>query len=383
MRYLSAGESHGKGMTMIMEGFPANVTIDIGEINHELGRRQKGYGRGLRMSIETDSAEVLSGIRFGKTIGSPIAIFVKNKDWESWKLNMSCENIFHDEGLSIKAPRPGHADFPGAIKYNQEDIRNILERASARETVIRTAAGALSKQLLKAFGIVVHNRVISIGGIEDLNVIEKNDSYWERVKSSEVSMYDPDIEKRVKQSIDKAKEDGDTLGGIVEVSIFNCPIGLGSHVHYDKKLSAKLAMEIMSLQAVKGFEIGAGFDTAIRPGSQIHDEIYYQGTYHHKTNNAGGIEGGISNGEPIIFRAAVKPIPTLMKPLQSVDMDSKEKVEACKERSDVCAVPAAGVIMENIAAWVIAREFVEKFGGDSLEEITANYDHYMAYLKNR
>ncbi len=383
MRYLSAGESHGKGMVLILEGFPANVKIDIGEINHELGRRQKGYGRGKRMIIETDAAEVLSGIRFGQTLGSPISIFVKNRDWENWKLNMSCENIFHDEGLSIKAPRPGHADLPGAIKYNQADIRNILERASARETVIRTAAGALSKQLLKEFGIEVHNRVVNIGGIEDLNVIEKSDGYWQKVKDSDVSMYDPEIEKKVKQSIDKAKEDGDTLGGIVEVSIYNCPVGLGSHVHYDRKLSAKLAMEIMSIQAVKGFEIGAGFGAAIKPGSKIHDEIYYEDTYHHKTNNAGGIEGGISNGETIMFRAAFKPIATLMKPLQSVDMDSKETVEACKERSDVCAVPAAGVIMENIAAWVIAKEIVEKFGGDSLEELKANYNNYMTYLEER
>lgn len=383
MRYLSAGESHGKGLTCIMEGFPSNMEINVDEINCELARRQKGYGRGKRMDIETDTAEILSGIRFGKTLGSPISIFIKNKDWENWKLNMSCENIYHDPGVAVKAPRPGHADLAGVIKYNQDDVRNILERASARETSTRTAAGALAKQLLKYFGILIHNRVVSIGNIEDVTVSEKSENYWNKIKNSDVSMYDQEAEKKVRDLIDKSKAEGDTLGGIIEVSIYNVPVGLGSHVHYDRKLSAKLAMEIMSLQAVKGFEIGSGFRTADTPGSKVHDEIYFDNGYYHKTNNAGGIEGGMSNGETIQFRAAVKPIPTLMKPLKTVDISTKEIIDASKERSDVCAVPAAGVVMENIAAWVIAKEMTEKFGGDSIEEMLLNYNNYIKYVQER
>lgn len=383
MRFLSSGESHGKGLNCIIEGFPANVEINIEEINEELSRRQKGYGRGKRMNIESDAVEVMAGIRFGKTIGSPISLYVKNKDWENWKLRMSSENIYHDPELSVKAPRPGHADLPGVIKYNQDDIRNILERASARETTTRTAVGAIAKQLLKVFGIEIYSRVASLGSVEDVTVIEKGESYWTKIRESELSMYDPEAEKKTRALIDKSKEEGDTLGGIVEVSIYNAPVGLGSHVHYDRKLDAKLAMDIMSLQAVKGVEIGAGFKTAITPGSKIHDEIVFTDGYHHKTNNAGGIEGGMSNGETIQFKAAVKPIPTLMKPLQTVDIDSKERIDACKERSDVCAVPAAGVVMENIAAFVIANAMIEKFGGDSIEEMKANYDNYMKYVEER
>jgi chorismate synthase len=383
MRCLSAGESHGKGLTCIIEGFPSNVEINLDEINGELARRQKGYGRGKRMIIETDAVEVFSGMRFGKTMGSPIALFIKNKDWENWKISMSCCNIFHDPDVAITAPRPGHADLPGAIKYNQDDVRNILERASARETATRTVVGALSKQFLKYFNIEVHHRVVSIGGIEDMSVIEKGEHYWDRIKASEVSMYDGDIENKVKQLIDKTKLDGDTLGGVVEVMIYNVPVGLGSYVHYDRKLSARLAMEIMSIQAVKGFELGAGFKTSQISGSKVHDEIFYQDGYHHKTNNAGGIEGGMSNGETIQFRAAVKPIPTLMKALKTVDIGTKEVVDACKERSDICAVPAAGVVMENVAAWAIAQEMVNKFGGDSIEEIMSNYNHYMTYVQER
>jgi chorismate synthase len=316
-----------------MEGFPSNMEINVDEINCELARRQKGYGRGKRMDIETDTAEILSGIRFGKTLGSPISIFIKNKDWENWKLNMSCENIYHDPGVAVKAPRPGHADLAGVIKYNQDDVRNILERASARETSTRTAAGALAKQLLKYFGIFIHNRVVSIGNIEDVTVSEKSENYWNKIKNSDVSMYDQEAEKKVRDLIDKSKAEGDTLGGIIEVS--------------------------------------------------IHDEIYFDNGYYHKTNNAGGIEGGMSNGETIQFRAAVKPIPTLMKPLKTVDISTKEIIDASKERSDVCAVPAAGVVMENIAAWVIAKEMTEKFGGDSIEEMLLNYNNYIKYVQER
>ncbi len=383
MRYLSAGESHGKGLVFIIEGFPSNVPININEINQELSERQKGYGRGKRMGIESDSVEIISGIRGGKTLGSPIAMLIKNNDWKNWEHGMSPENPNQDPSLEISQPRPGHADLAGAIKYNHKDIRNILERASARETAMRTATGAVAKQLLRQFNIQIRHRVVSIGDIEDKPALNRNINYWDTIQNSELSMYDRQAETKAKALIDRSKAEGDTLGGIIEVSIENVPIGLGSHVHYDRKLNAKLAMEIVGLQSVKGFEIGLGFDSSKAPGSKVHDEIYYDGQYRHKSNNAGGIEGGMSNGETIWFRAAVKPIPTLMRPLKSVDMKTKEVVDAIKERSDVCAVPAAGVVMDNIAAWVIAQEMIIKFGGDSLEEMIKNYKTYCNYVKER
>jgi len=382
MKFLNAGESHGKCLIGIIEGFPSNFEINVEAINKELTRRQIGYGRGKRMSIEKDKIEIASGIRFGKTLGSPISFTIKNKDWENWKIPMSSENIYHDEGISITQPRPGHADLSGAIKYRQTDIRNILERASARETASRTAVGAFCKQLLEHFNIEIHSRVVNIGGIKDVEISEKGNNFWDEIELSELRVYDKDIESQIKDSIDKAKKEGDTLGGVVEISISNIPIGLGSHTFYDKKIDGILAQHFMSLQAVKGVEIGDGFKCADNRGSKIHDEIFYENNFYRRTNHAGGIEGGITNGEEILVKVAIKPIPTLMKPLNTVDFETKEKKEASKERSDVCAVPAAGVVLENIAAWVIADEFLKKFGGDSLEEIKDNFNNYLSYIEN-
>lgn len=382
MRFLNSGESHGKGLIGIIEGFPANVEINIDEINRELERRQKGYGRGNRMLIESDKIDIYSGIRFGKTLGSPISFIILNKDWENWKLKMASNKIVYDESIVITKPRPGHADLSGIIKYRQEDIRNILERASARETASRTAVGAFAKQLLKYFDIEIKSRVISIGSIKD-NEIPINEEDWLAIRNSELSVLNKDIEESIKNEIDEAKRNGNTLGGIIEVIINNLPIGLGSHVYCDKKLDGKLAQAIMSIQSVKGIEIGNAFENATKNGGQVHDEIYYNNRYYRKTNNAGGIEGGITNGEPIIIRAALKPIPTLMTPLKSVDIKTKETFDAVKERSDVCAVPAAGIVLENVAAWTIACEIIEKFGSDSIEEMLENYKAYNEYVKTR
>jgi len=383
MRFLNAGESHGKCLTGIIEGFPSNIEINAQNINKELERRQKGYGRGKRMSIEKDKIEITSGVRFGKTLGSPISFTIKNKDWENWKIPMASQKILHDEDIKITQPRPGHSDLSGIIKYNHDDVRNILERASARETASRTAVGAICKEFLREFDIEVHNRVINIGGIEDLKITEKGSDFWNKIKNSEVSVYDDEKESKIKNLIDDAKKDGDTLGGVVEVIISNVPIGLGSHTFYDRKIDGKIAQSFMSLQAVKGVEIGDGFLSGSKKGSNVHDEIYFSDKYYRKTNHAGGIEGGMTNGEEIVVKAVVKPIPTLMKPLKTVDIKTKETKDASKERSDVCAVPAAGVILENIAAWVIADEFIRKFGGDSLEEIKRNYENYLSYVKER
>ncbi len=383
MRFLNAGESHGKCLIGIIEGFPSNVEINVDRINKELERRQKGYGRGKRMSIEKDKIEITSGIRFGKTLGSPISFTIKNKDWENWKISMASQKILHDDDIKITQPRPGHSDLPGIIKFNQDDIRNILERASARETASRTAIGALCKEFLRNFDIEIHNRVINIGGVEDLKIAEKGSDFWTKIQKSEVSVYDSEKEKEIKNLINEAKKEGDTLGGVIEVTISNVPVGLGSHAFYDKKIDGILAQNFMSLQAVKGVEVGDGFSCGSKKGSDVHDEIYFSDKYYRKTNHAGGVEGGMTNGEDMVIKAAIKPIPTLMKPLKTIDIKTKETKDASKERSDVCAVPAAGVVLENIAAWVIANEFVKKFGGDSLEEIKSNYENYKSYIKER
>lgn len=382
MRFLNSGESHGKGLIGIIEGFPANVEISIEHINKELERRQEGYGRGSRMKIERDKVEVFSGIRFGKTLGSPLSFLIKNKDWENWKLKMAHEKIVYDKDIIITKPRPGHADLSGAIKYRQEDVRNILERASARETASRTVVGAFSKQLLKYFDIQIKSRVKCIGTVMD-NKIPTCDKDWIKIRESELSVLDKTAEEQMKSEIDKAKEIGETLGGIIEVVITNLPIGLGSHVNYDRKIDGKLAQAVMSIQSVKGVEIGDAFKNATKFGGQVHDELYYKNKYYRKTNNAGGVEGGMTNGESIIVRAAVKPIPTLMSPLKSIDMKTKESFDAVKERSDVCAVPAAGVVMENAVAWTIACEMAEKFGSDSIEEMYENYISYTKYVQTR
>lgn len=382
MRFLSSGESHGKGLMGIIEGFPANVEISIEEINKELKRRQLGYGRGNRMKIENDKVQVYSGIRFGKTLGSPIGFIINNKDWDNWKLKMAQNNIVYDEEIIITKPRPGHADLAGTIKYRQKDVRNILERASARETATRTVSGAMAKQLLKIFNIEIKSHVISIGNIGD-NKTPTSIEDWLEIMNSELSVLDKESEIQMKESIDKARENGDTLGGVVEIIVNNLPVGLGSHVYFDRKIDGKIAKEVMSIQSVKGIEIGNAFENTTRPGSEVHDQILYNGKYCRETNNAGGIEGGMTNGEPIIIKAAIKPIPTLMNPLKSIDMNTKNSISTIKERSDICVVPAAGVIIENVIAWTIACEIIEKFGSDSIEEIKDNYNAYLEYVKTR
>lgn len=382
LRYLTGGESHGKGLIGIIEGFPANLKIDINFINNELRRRQMGYGRGGRMKIEKDKVEIFSGIRNGKTIGSPITLFIKNKDWENWKGIMSIEETNLDENEIVTRPRPGHADLAGAIKYNHLDIRNVLERASARETAIRVAIGSIAKQFLKEFDIEIYSHVIQIGKIK----IESDDISIDKIKNTDNSplrVIDSELEKKMINEIDKAKKVGDTLGGVFEIIATNIPIGLGSHVNWDRKLDGKIAQGMMSLQGIKGVEIGIGFRAAELFGSQVHDEIYYDDRYKRYSNNAGGIEGGISNGSSIVVRAAMKPIPTLRKPLRSVDMKTKEEFEAQKERSDVCAVPSASIVAENILAWILANEIMIKFGGDSIEEVKDNYNRYIDYVNSR
>jgi chorismate synthase len=390
-RYLTAGESHGPQLTAIIEGLPSGLKISVDTINTDLARRQGGYGRGGRMLIEKDSVEILSGVRWGETLGSPVTLCVKNRDWENWQEKMSTHEKYKDDTIRVTRPRPGHADLPGAMKYNQRDVRNILERSSARETAVRVAVGAIAKSFLKEFGITVCGYVTEIGGIsavcpQSMTFEEK----YERIMKSELYTFDTDAETRMKMYVDKVRESGDTVGGIIEVGVNGVPVGLGSHVQWDRKLDARLAMAIMSIQAIKGVEIGIGFEAAGRPGSLVHDEIFYDQTridhglktaFHRKTNNAGGIEGGISNGEEIIVRAVMKPIPTLYKPLKSVDIDSKEPFEAAVERSDVCAVPAAAVVAEAVVAIEIANALLEKFGGDSMAEISRNYDGYINSLK--
>lgn len=390
LRYFSAGESHGPQLTAIVEGVPANLEITEDTINADLARRQWGYGRGGRMRIEKDTAEILSGVRWGKTLGSPITLCIRNRDWANWQEKMSTAAHHIDDKIRVTRSRPGHADLPGALKYNQHDVRNILERSSARETAARVAVGSVAKAFLSRFGIVIGGFVVELGGIRAERPNLPFRTLQEKAAGSELFTYDSVAEDAMKALIDTMKDSGDTVGGVIEVVVSGVPPGLGSHVHWDRKLDARLAMAIMSIQAIKGVEIGAGFATAGLPGSRVHDEIYFDSSrvsrgestgFYRKTNNAGGIEGGISNGEEITVRAAMKPIPTLYKPLRSVDIDSKEAIEATVERSDVCAVPAAAVVAEAVVAIEIARAFLEKFGGDSMEEIWRNYEGYNEYLR--
>ncbi len=390
LRYLTAGESHGPSLTAIIEGLPAGLELTAEVIDRDLARRQRGYGRGGRMQIETDRVEILSGVRWGETLGSPVTLSVKNRDWENWQEKMSPESRFRDETISVTRSRPGHADLSGALKYNHKDVRNILERSSARETAARVAAGSVAKCLLAQFGIEVRGFVVELGGIKvnapDLSVEELS-----RVAAcSELFTYDPVAEAAMKLHIDAMKANGDSVGGVVEVIATGVPVGLGSHVQWDRRLDARLSMAAMSVQAIKGVEIGIGFLAAAASGSKVHDEIFYDagrvtsGThtgYFRKSNNAGGIEGGMSNGENIVLRAAMKPIPTLYKPLRTVDLVTKEPIEATVERSDVCAVPAAAVVVEAVVAFELATLFLDKFGGDSICEIRRNYESYLAYLR--
>lgn len=384
-RYLTAGESHGPQLTAIIEGLPSGVTVLADGINRDLSRRQQGYGRGGRMKIETDRVEILSGVRWGETLGSPLTLVVKNRDWENWSGKMSPLPEFRDESIAVTRPRPGHADLTGALKYDHRDVRNVLERSSARETAVRVAVGAVAKQLLAEFDIRVGGYVSAIGGVSVSAPDLPLEDLWRAAAESELFSCDQSADEAMKRAIDDAKAAGDTLGGVVEVQVIGCPPGLGSYTHWDRKLDARLAMALMSIQAIKGVEVGLGFEVADRPGSQVHDEIFLDparvdggslSPYSRRSNNAGGIEGGMSNGEPIVVRAAMKPIPTLYKPLRSVDMRTREPFEATVERSDTCAVPAALVVAEAVVAIEIAAAFLEKFAGDSLVEIRRNFEGY-------
>lgn len=388
MRYLTAGESHGPQLTAIIEGVPAGLPLTAEDINHDLARRQKGYGRGRRMVIEKDQVQIKSGVRHGFTTGAPITLIVENNDWKHWTDIMGIEPISEEEKAKMRRvitrPRPGHADLNGAIKYGHRDMRNVLERSSARETTIRVAVGAVAKKILSTFGIQIAGHVRVIGGIEakDIQYSSIKD-LQEKSEQSPVRCLDKEAEKQMMEAIDEAKKNGDSIGGIVEVIVDGVPIGLGSHVHYDRKLDGKIAQAIMSINAFKGVEIGIGFDAAYLPGSQVHDEIIWneQDGYSRRTNRLGGFEGGMTNGMPIVVKGVMKPIPTLYKPLESVDIDTKETFTASVERSDSCAVPAASVVAESVVAWEVANEFLDKFGDERLSQIEKNVKDYIEYTR--
>ncbi|WP_028986660.1 chorismate synthase [Thermicanus aegyptius] len=389
MRYLTAGESHGPQLTAILEGVPSHLSLMAEKVNEELARRQKGYGRGRRMQIEKDQVKFLSGVRHGYTTGAPITLVVENKDFSHWQKVMAAEPVPEEEEYherTVTRPRPGHADLNGAIKYGHRDIRNVLERSSARETTIRVAVGAVAKALLQEVGIEMAGHVVMIGGVKgEADPARYTLEEIRRItEASPVRCLDPEAEKRMMARIDEAKENGDTVGGIVEVIVSGVPIGLGSHVQWDRKLDGRLAQAILSIQAFKGVEIGIGFEAAHLPGSQVHDEILHdpEKGYTRRTNRAGGIEGGMSTGMPIVVRGVMKPIPTLYKPLQSVDILTKEAFAASVERSDACAVPAASVVAESVVAFEIARALCEKFPCDRLEELQEAVKRYREYCRN-
>lgn len=389
-RFLTSGESHGKCLNAIIDGMPAGISIDKDFLDNELARRQVGYGRGGRMQIEKDKAQINAGVRFGLSTGAPICLEILNKDWENWTVPMSVEpvdlgdvdNKLLVDSKEITKVRPGHADFAGAMKYNHSDVRNILERSSARETAARVAVGGVAKSILKEFGICGFSHVTQIGKIKAVELPTDYDLLEEKSRKSDLHCADDSASLLMKKEIDEAKENGDTLGGMVEIIFKNLPPGLGSFVQWDRKLDGKIAQAVMSIQAVKSIEIGMGTGVAGEKGSDTHDEIFYEnGAYIRKTNNAGGIEGGMTNGETLVVKAAMKAIPTMKKALRSVDLKNHEAYEAHFERSDTCAVAACGVVAEAMVSIVLVEVFLEKFGSDNLEEIKANYNNYLDYLK--
>jgi len=378
LRFLTSGESHGPQLTVVIEGLPSGLEISEEDLRRDLARRQGGHGRGGRQKIETDVARIVSGVRGGFTIGSPVTLVLENKDHVNWTAQMTASK----EGFEPKVVtrlRPGHADLAGALKYGHTDIRNVLERSSARETATRVAAGGVARKLLARFGVEVLSFTQSIGTIDigfegiDPDVVTEED-----IEQSPVRCPDPEASKRMVAAIDEVGEQGDTLGGTFRVIARGLPPGLGSYVHWDRKLDGRLAQAVMSINAIKAVEFGAGFEGAARRGSEFHDQIDYQeGRFRHLTNRAGGITGGVTNGEPIDLRVAIKPISTMKKPMQSIDLKTKEKTEAHYERSDVCVVPAAGVIGEAVVSLTLAEAFLEKFGGDSMAELERNYHSFM------
>ena len=388
LRYFTSGESHGEALVAFLSGLPAGLAVDQEFVDRELWRRQQGYGRGGRMKIERDAAHFLSGVRHGKTIGSPIAVMLQNRDWQNWKESLPVEPGDPEKHKRVASPRPGHADLAGALKYDFAEARYVLERASARESAARVAIGALAKLLLRELGMEVSSHVIAVGSVS----MGEREVAWERIQELSrkdeilLSCADPEVEQRMKEEVDKVLRTGDSVGGVFEVVAHNVPPGLGSYVQWDERLDALLAAAVMSLQAVKGVEIGSGIQAASSPGSAVYDEIGYRreagfAGFTRARNNAGGLEGGVSNGQEIRVRGYLKPISTLRRPLQSVDFASREPVKAAYERSDVCVVPAAGVASEAMVALTLARCALEKFGGDSIRETKRNFAGYLDQLK--
>ncbi len=386
IRFTTAGESHGRGMTVILEGIPAGFPVSAGHIAAELGRRQRGHGRGERQKIESDAGEVRSGVRLGETLGSPITVWIRNRDFENWQRAMSVEPVpdADDEELRrIFLPRPGHADLVGLLKFQRTDARDILERSSARETAARVAAGAIAKQLLAEFGVMVSSHVIRIGEVAAGRQDPLPSALNPMADASPVRCLDSNAASAMVEAIDAAGAEGDTLGGVFEIVATGLPVGLGSYVSWDQRLDGRLAAAVMSIQAMKGVEIGAGFKAAASRGSEVHDEIEKDptrsvaGGYRRRRNQAGGLEGGVTTGEPLVIRVAMKPLSTLMRPLDSVDLRTGKQAAAVRERSDVCAVPAASVVGEAMVALVLADAMCEKFGGDSLGEMRDNYEMYL------
>lgn len=388
LRFETAGESHGECLVATLTGLPAGVPVRLDRVNRELWRRQQGYGRGGRMKIETDRAEIVAGVRHSQTIGSPIAVVLRNNDWKNWTEAMPVENYegSQEKFKAVKRPRPGHADLAGAVKYNQRDARYVLERASARETTARVALGAICKEFLNEFGIEVLSHVIQVGPVQ----LDRAASWEELVALSEretvlLGCVDPETEARMKEVVDEIYRTGDTVGGVFEVVARGCPVGLGSHIAWDTRLDGKLAQAIVSMQAVKGVEIGFAQEGSREFGSKVQDTIHYDASqpgFTRGANRAGGLEGGMTNGQDILVRGMLKPISTLRRPLESVDLDTREPAKAAYERSDVCVVPAAGVIGEAMVSLVLAQAFLEKFGGDSLCETKRNFENYQAYVRS-
>ena len=392
LRFITAGESHGPALVTILEGMVAGLPLAADDVNGELARRQHGYGRGRRMQIESDSVEFLAGVRAGETIGSPIAMLIRNRDWKNWSEIMDPARNESDPDKRKRAvtrPRPGHADLSGMLKYDRSDARDVLERASARETTARVAAAAVCRRFLAEFSVRIGSHVVHLGGIDASVPDQMPDDINAAVADSPLRTIDKDSEQKMIARIDEAKREGDTLGGICEVVCTGLPVGLGSYVSWDRKLDGRLASAIMSIPAVKGVELGLGFQAARLPGSRVHDEIDAQsdatraGGVHRRSNRAGGLEGGMTTGEPLVIRVAMKPISTLMKPLATIDTETRDAASAVAERSDVTAVPAMGVIAEGMVAFVVAQAFLEKFGGDSLGETRRNYESYIARINER
>ncbi|EWB13124.1 chorismate synthase [Staphylococcus aureus] len=374
MRYLTSGESHGPQLTVIVEGIPANLEIKVEDINKEMFKRQGGYGRGRRMQIEKDTVEIVSGVRNGYTLGSPITMVVTNDDFTHWRKIMGAAPISEEERENMKRtitkPRPGHADLVGGMKYNHRDLRNVLERSSARETAARVAVGALCKVLLQQLDIDIYSRVVEIGGIKDKDFYD-SETFKANLDRNDVRVIDDSIAQAMRDKIDEAKNEGDSIGGAVQVVVENMPVGVGSYVHYDRKLDGKIAQGVVSINAFKGVSFGEGFKAAEKPGSEIQDEILYNSEigYYRGSNHLGGLEGGMSNGMPIIVNGVMKPIPTLYKPLNSVDINTKEDFKATIERSDSCAVPAASIVCEHVVAFEIAKALLEEFQSNHIEQL--------------